>query len=350
MKQSTLGCMKFARLQAALGTPHRGDVTGILEMLWQFAGANAITGAVGKFRDEEIAAWMGCRLFDRTPSEMMELLVECGFLDAHPVHRLVVHDWHDHCASFVKGNLARYGGKFANLPDDDPRQPNPVRSRAPAIATAQEAAKAHAKAPARERATIPNQAIPSLPPPTPTAPVLGGGGGSKVLWSPEWGKVAADLKSLGVTTAEATVSACLARGCPLEWAKAVIEHFRSKPGAWNPGFLGWRLREGELTVSPNDAWPALSESYQAARASQAKAAEQRVRAEDGALYEAIKVGRRAGKSDETIRDELLAKGLKAALIRFNWLDQDGNPFPPKPHVAPPAAPPPPVEPAGDNPF
>jgi hypothetical protein len=361
VKSSALGSMKFARLQAILGTPHRGDVAGILEMLWQFAGSNAITGAIGKFSDEDIAAWMGCRMFDRSPREFMDILVQCGFVDRHPVHRLVVHDWHDHCAQYVKGNLARYGGKFANLPDDDPRQPNPASARAHSKAASRDTALAPAKAASLERATKPSQAKPSLPPPTPampnaSPPSLGGGG--RMAIHPDWAAVLADLKTLGVTTAEPTVAAAIARAVAPEWARGLIEHYRTKPGAWNPQFLAWRLKEGDPSIAANEGWPQPAESYVNAKAQQAKALEQHTRAEDSAVYTAIKEGRASGKPDELIRDELVAKGLVKALIRFGWLEPNGKvpmpATPPEPAKASPAAAPPaagpPAADSGDNPF
>ena len=89
---------KLKRLKRRLQIPHYAAV-GILESLWHMASTQAQRGDIGKWSDEDIAAqleWEG----DETT--LIEALVGCGWLDEHPEHRLVVHDWHAHADTTVR--------------------------------------------------------------------------------------------------------------------------------------------------------------------------------------------------------------------------------------------------------
>lgn len=89
---------KLKRLKRRLRIPQYAAV-GILESLWHMTATQAPRGDIGKWSDEDIAAnleWEG----DETA--LIEALAGCGWLDEHPEHRLVVHDWHVHADSNVK--------------------------------------------------------------------------------------------------------------------------------------------------------------------------------------------------------------------------------------------------------
>lgn len=103
MKANTPELMKFKRLQRRLNDTRRGTV-GLLESLWIGVAKNCPEGDVGRFSNEEIAImvdWEGC------PEQLVESLVECGWLDASEEHRLIVHDWAEHCPTYVRGGLAK---------------------------------------------------------------------------------------------------------------------------------------------------------------------------------------------------------------------------------------------------
>lgn len=103
MKANTPELMKFKRLQRRLNDTRRGTV-GLLESLWIGVAKNCPEGDVGRFSNEEIAImvdWEGC------PEQLVEALVECGWLDASEEHRLIVHDWAEHCPTYVRGGLAK---------------------------------------------------------------------------------------------------------------------------------------------------------------------------------------------------------------------------------------------------
>lgn len=79
----------------------------ILERLWHATATGALRGDIGRFDDEVIAESCG---WQRDAGELIEMLLDCGWLDASDEHRLVVHDWHDHAPKHVKGNAQKLGG------------------------------------------------------------------------------------------------------------------------------------------------------------------------------------------------------------------------------------------------
>lgn len=84
----------------------------ILERLWHATASSAIRGDIGRFEDEviaELVGWMG------DSSELVAMLVDCGWLDVSTEHRLLVHDWHDHAPNHVKGNVTKLGGFLTGL-------------------------------------------------------------------------------------------------------------------------------------------------------------------------------------------------------------------------------------------
>lgn len=108
MKMTTITSVKFMRLKRKLGLTH-WQAVGLLESLWVFVAANAMAGDVGRHTNEDIAAaieWSGdC-------DQMINVLVETGWLDNHPECRLVVHDWDEHCPTYIKGIMSKKGKTF----------------------------------------------------------------------------------------------------------------------------------------------------------------------------------------------------------------------------------------------
>lgn len=85
----------------------------IVEMLHHFAAKYTLAGDVGRYDDEALAAAVE---WDGDPHELIAGLIAKGsnWLDPHPEHRLVVHDWPDHCDPFVHMALARAKQTFAD--------------------------------------------------------------------------------------------------------------------------------------------------------------------------------------------------------------------------------------------
>jgi hypothetical protein len=105
-------------LQAKLPT-----AIGYLELLWHFTAEFAPQGDIGKYSDARIAA--GIHWAGRSPTKLVEALVESGFLDRRDDFRLVVHDWHDHADDVVKKRLDRSKLPFLSVADKVTGQ-NPV--------------------------------------------------------------------------------------------------------------------------------------------------------------------------------------------------------------------------------
>lgn len=117
MKLNTIQHPKLLRLRRRLSVPTWGAV-GILESLWHLTAHHAKDGAIGKtFTNEDIANAIG---WDGEPDQLIEALVSAGWLDVCEVNRLVVHDWHDHCPEFVRGNIRRMKKEFATGPNTVP--------------------------------------------------------------------------------------------------------------------------------------------------------------------------------------------------------------------------------------
>lgn len=101
--------MKFARLRRRLNLS-KWEAVGLLESMWLMTQVSAPSGDIGRFANEDIAAWLE---WSGDADELVNCLTECGWLDPHPVHRLVVHDWKEHAPNHVKGAMAKHGKQFA---------------------------------------------------------------------------------------------------------------------------------------------------------------------------------------------------------------------------------------------
>lgn len=100
---------KFKKLKRQLAIPHYA-VIGVLESIWHIGLSSCQDGAIGRMTNEDIAAeleWAG------NPDDLIRSLVDCGWLDLSTEHRLVIHDWEEHCPRFVKGAMAKHGKRFA---------------------------------------------------------------------------------------------------------------------------------------------------------------------------------------------------------------------------------------------
>lgn len=137
---------KTKRLARLLGIP-RAHAVGLLECLWHAVAREVPDGGVGVLSDEEIAEEAG---WEREAGLLVESMVESGWLDRHPEHRLVVHDWPAHADDAVHMALCRARRLFADgtaprlsrLGGADRERAerwllsNPCARRAPAVRTA----------------------------------------------------------------------------------------------------------------------------------------------------------------------------------------------------------------------
>lgn len=127
MKHQVPESMKFKKLQRLLGVP-KIIAVGTLELLWISTQKNAPQGDIGRFSNLEIA--IECE-WEGDPDELVNALVECGWLDADPTYRLIVHDWEEHCPGWLKRQLARHKRSFVTgsslltvTPDTQEATPN----------------------------------------------------------------------------------------------------------------------------------------------------------------------------------------------------------------------------------
>ncbi len=135
MKRETLRHPKTLDLAARLGVD-RPTALGILTLLWDFTAEIAIQGDVGKWPNGAIARacdYMGDH------DAFIRNLIDARWLDEHPEHRLIIHDWPDHCERWVKAKLKAlelnflscYGsiGKSTGPTVGDAIGPSPPRDR-----------------------------------------------------------------------------------------------------------------------------------------------------------------------------------------------------------------------------
>lgn len=109
MKAGTVEHVKFKRLKRALKLTD-WECVGILESIWNFTAHSHMDGAIGNSSNLDIALaieWLG------NEDELIDSLVLTGWLDKCEKHRLVVHDWENHCPNYVKGCLAKHNKHFA---------------------------------------------------------------------------------------------------------------------------------------------------------------------------------------------------------------------------------------------
>lgn len=119
MKTGTLDKLKFDVLKKLLGLP-KYQIMGILEGLWYMTATNAPDGAIGKYSNLEIAAWLE---WAGDENHLIESLIKARFLDRSSTHRIVVHDWEDHCPLHVKANLSKHKKDFAQADvEESPRE------------------------------------------------------------------------------------------------------------------------------------------------------------------------------------------------------------------------------------
>jgi len=108
MKRGAVDHPKLQRLQRRLKLT-RFQAMGLMEALWHFVGRYSPEGDIGRWADEEIAAWVE---WDGDAEELIDTLVLCGWLDRDPRHRLLVHDWPDHADEATRIALKRAGKTF----------------------------------------------------------------------------------------------------------------------------------------------------------------------------------------------------------------------------------------------
>lgn len=181
MKNGAHRHRKVKRLRRALSIPEPHAV-GLVEMLFQAAAEHANRGDIGCLDDDEIAEELG---WEEHPKELIDALIEVGWADCHPVHRLVLHGWKEHAPDFVKKRIERAGTGWAedDVAEDEHSGPttlsddreDTVGQRQTPAATGRhcqptKAGQGKTKA-GQGQAQHPLPDVPSDPPPKPPTPV-----------------------------------------------------------------------------------------------------------------------------------------------------------------------------------
>jgi len=108
VKRGTPNHPKTLALASLLGIPHLHAV-GVLEAFWHWVGGAAPTGALGIGVREHLATAIG---WPGESSALVDAFHMAGWLDAHPLHTWVVHDWSHHAPNEVHSSLAKKGRLF----------------------------------------------------------------------------------------------------------------------------------------------------------------------------------------------------------------------------------------------
>ena len=79
---------------------------GLLEALWHVTAEDAPSGNIGRLSNKAIVMQM---FTDFDPDRLIGAFIASGHLDVHPVHRLLIHDWHVHADYNTKRKVERRG-------------------------------------------------------------------------------------------------------------------------------------------------------------------------------------------------------------------------------------------------
>lgn len=117
MKAGTQDHVKFRTLKTLLKVP-RVVASGILTELWSLAATSADSGDIGRYSNLQIAASME---WEGDPDELIDALVQSGWVDEDEEHRLVVHDWYEHAPDYIKKRINRKQNKLQKIaPNEKP--------------------------------------------------------------------------------------------------------------------------------------------------------------------------------------------------------------------------------------
>lgn len=109
MKRRTWDHPKMRDLAESLDVPLPHAV-GILHLIWEWTGERCPEGNIGKFADKRIADaahWTG------EPTSFVQALIDSRWIDKSDEHRLLIHDWPEHCEDSIHIFLARHIRFFA---------------------------------------------------------------------------------------------------------------------------------------------------------------------------------------------------------------------------------------------
>ena len=110
MKRGTPDHPKTAALMANLDIS-KCHAIGILESIWHMGMRYAPCGDIGKHTDGTIATHIG---WGGDVDLLITALLNAGWLEAHQQHRLIIHDWQDHCDQTTKRFVTSHNLSFVS--------------------------------------------------------------------------------------------------------------------------------------------------------------------------------------------------------------------------------------------
>lgn len=159
-------------------------------------------------------------------------------------------------------------------------------------------------------------------------------GGSRA--AAEWLDVEREAARAGVGAAKAAIDQARGRGASPELVRAIVEHFRSTPGAWGPGALQKRIASALPGVPACEGWPRADAAYDRERAAVRRSerqeadrrkreaeAEQRAReAVETEVASAAELRKLATMADGEIVELLERSGRRAYVRQYRALGRD----------------------------
>lgn len=226
----------------------RPTAMGYLELLWGGTSDHAPAGDIGKFTDGAIARWCD---WTGEPSEFVSALVASGWIDESETHRLLIHDWHEHCPSWLRSRFTRGGFRFATTDEarNSTGEPSPVRTDDPTG----DATSKRTGDPTDDRTDTPTT---SQAKPSPTKSSQATPSQAAFAESNAWTMAAAAASGFGLATARAKVERCRASGVPVEQVGAALDYWREHSGEFDgAGALGMKLDSMVPGQRVSDGWP-----------------------------------------------------------------------------------------------
>ena len=113
MKRGTPDHWKMKELARRLNIPPMYAISwanGCMERIWHYAARYCLQGDLGRVPDAEIAEVCGWPV--KAAGRLVDALVQARWLDRCPTHRLLIHDWSEHCDESVKKTLKNRGLQF----------------------------------------------------------------------------------------------------------------------------------------------------------------------------------------------------------------------------------------------
>jgi hypothetical protein len=152
------------------------------------------------------------------------------------------------------------------------------------------------------------QEPPSSPNTTSNGRKQDGGGG----FFGQWGSILTDLAAVGMVDATGCLRNARDNGADSEDVQRALDHFRGNPGRYSAAQLHWRISRCVAGQDGAEGWPGEPERMVADEVASRERIESKRRADIAASRAMLIVqkGRRAGRSDDEIREALESEGLE----------------------------------------